>query len=320
LRPDVPDAVLSRRQVDNFRELVNKYLSPENTARPRYEDLINSGKVTHDEFFKFVHSYVPVSESSDVIRMSGFDAMYDDNYEVGAIYDPEKSFLPAYDTPRIRQFIDQNRDALTDEEYRAAMEVLDNVRDPNAPVSASGRQPLPPDYLERVRGWIGRTGQNQGRFVEVNDDPLSAQLYSEAMQFLPDGPRSFVTTYTPDEIIANRAAGDRYFMTEQGAGFAIGKDGEFKGVFNAGSERGVAPEMVKESIERGATHLYAFDADKNASVVNLPEVYGSVIHNGKQYQITERMPFNDDYAPENWNYDLYGRPDLVRMDLVEVGQ
>jgi len=127
LRPDVPDAVLSRRQVDNFRELVNKYLSPENTARPRYEDLINSGKVTHDEFFKFVHSYVPVSESSDVIRMSGFDAMYDDNYEVGALYNPEKSFLPAYDNQRITDFIESNRDVLTNDEYRAAMESLQEL-------------------------------------------------------------------------------------------------------------------------------------------------------------------------------------------------
>jgi len=250
----------------------------------------------------------------------GISAMYDPGDKFGTIQNPAQNFLPAYDAPRIRQFIDQNRDALTDEEYRAAMEVLDSVRDPNAPVSASGRQPLPADYLERVRGWIGRTATPRGRFYQLSNEPMSAEIYAESMNLLPENMRKFVTVLSPEEIQQGMKDGNRYYMTDQGAGFAIGADGEFMGVFNAGPERGMAPEMVRQSIEEGATHLFAFDADKSASVVNLPELYGSVIHNGKQYQITERMPWNDEYAPENWNYDLYGRPEYVRMDLVEVGE
>jgi len=144
--------------------------------------------------------------------------------------------------------------------------------------------------------------------------PVTAEhagLYRQAMASLDPGPKEFVTHYTTRELRDMIAAGDKVFMHPSGAGFMVKADGEFAGLFNAGTMRGIAPSAIEEAKKQGARHGFAFDVPKEISGVNLPELYGR-----HGFQVTDRMPFNEAYAPQGWMYDRYGRPDLVRIDLV----
>ena len=70
--------------------------------------------------------------------------------------------------------------------------------------------------------------------------------------------------------------------------------------------KGIAHKLVSRAVANGATHLTCFDFQ------GLPSLYAS-----HGFAEVERSPWNDDYAPENWNYDCHGRPDYLVMKLNE---
>lgn len=85
------------------------------------------------------------------------------------------------------------------------------------------------------------------------------------------------------------------------AGFAIAADGDIISVHNSDSAvKGVGPLLMKLAKQEGGTKLDHFDLEP------LNKLYGSA--GFKEY---DRYSWNDDYAPDNWNYEKYGRPDLI---------
>ena len=63
--------------------------------------------------------------------------------------------------------------------------------------------------------------------------------------------------------------------------------------------------MLREAIRLGGSKLDCFDG-------YLPKFYA---RNG--FQETKREPWNDDFAPADWDYETMGRPDIVFMALPE---
>lgn len=101
--------------------------------------------------------------------------------------------------------------------------------------------------------------------------------------------------------------GMRLFLTPGGhAGFAIKPDGELTSVFkhpvlgahlkNVGQHAAAHAGLLG-----GATHLSAFDTV-------LPKIYQS-----GGFKSTARIPWNEDYKPENWPTETLGRPDVIAM-------
>lgn len=92
------------------------------------------------------------------------------------------------------------------------------------------------------------------------------------------------------------------------AGFAIADDGDIISVHNSEAKdspyRGIGRHLVQLAKEMGGTKLDHFDFPK------LNEIYAS--EGFKEY---DRVPWDDNYAPEGWNYEKYGRPDLVFRKL-----
>lgn len=100
----------------------------------------------------------------------------------------------------------------------------------------------------------------------------------------------------------------RNFLTADGkAGFAL-KGQDIVSVFKHpdSPHKGVADAALKRGVSEGGRTLDAFDTE-------LPHLYG---RNG--FRAVARMPFNEEYAPEGWDYGHYaaynnGRPDVVFM-------
>ncbi len=103
--------------------------------------------------------------------------------------------------------------------------------------------------------------------------------------------------------------GIRLFMTKDGkSGFAIKKNGDIVSVFSQ-SREGVqftTGSMLMLAIQEGGRKLDAYD-------IGLPRLYS--VHGMKE---VARTPFNEQYAPEDWDYEVFkkfnnGRPDIVFM-------
>lgn len=112
----------------------------------------------------------------------------------------------------------------------------------------------------------------------------------------------FITPYTEREMI------DENFQTFQVRGFDIGfalhklHDGnvDITSVFNNEDEvRNIGDYLLKAALRHGGTQLDHFEG-------KLSDIYG---RNGfKEY---DRYKWDDNYAPQNWNYEKYGKPDVV---------
>jgi len=103
--------------------------------------------------------------------------------------------------------------------------------------------------------------------------------------------------------------GKRLFVkpTDTGgyAGFALDEDNDLQNVFNVPGpdgrkSKGAGVDAMLMGISQGADKLDAFDPF-------LPKYYHQF-----GFRETGRVPFNDEYAPEGWDY-ANGRPDVVLM-------
>jgi len=110
----------------------------------------------------------------------------------------------------------------------------------------------------------------------------------------------FLTDYDANEL---RLSGSKAFLSNDYAtGYVLSGAGDLQNVFNIGP-RGQGKTAVMDAIARGAKTVDAFDPF-------LPKYY-------EQFGFKEygRAKWDDQYAPKNWPYNIYGRPDVVFMKL-----
>jgi hypothetical protein len=140
-----------------------------------------------------------------------------------------------------------------------------------------------------------------------------ADLYRTQMLELTRNNRYASSVYIYDE---SEYAEMRMLVTEDGkAGVAL-KDDEVVSVFshNDGAHPNAAPSMLRQATVLGGRRLDCFDTV-------LPNIYADA-----GFVPVARLAWNDDYAPDGWDYDTYrrynnGRPDVVFMahDQAAVG-
>lgn len=107
-----------------------------------------------------------------------------------------------------------------------------------------------------------------------------------------------LTFYEPAEYAEKGAR--LYKLPGIDAGFAVSGNGDIISVHNNSNVRGLGPHMIAAAKARGGNHLDHFD------IPRLNEVYG-----GQGLQRFGHMEWNDEYAPDNWNYEANGRPDVI---------
>jgi len=139
--------------------------------------------------------------------------------------------------------------------------------------------------------------------------PNIRQLPSSSAASFVDGMRASmsrnstapqVEIKSPEEL-----AGYRLFRTDAGSGFAIKPDGDIVSVFASPSEtRGSSYAMLQAAVQAGGKKLDAFNT-------YLPDIYKRV-----GFRPVSRIPWNDDFAPPNWNKEVFreynnGQPDIM---------
>lgn len=93
----------------------------------------------------------------------------------------------------------------------------------------------------------------------------------------------------------------RLFITTDGkAGIAITEDNNIVSVFNGGEKRGVLKTLLPVAIQQGGRKLDNYNSPK---LSGLYELYG--------FNPVSKVKFNSMFAPDDWNYERDGEPDVV---------
>lgn len=133
------------------------------------------------------------------------------------------------------------------------------------------------------------------------DAASSAQAYHDDMVAAMSVHRfgAQVEIKSPEDLATMRT-----FRTEGGGGFAIKDDGDVVAVFGSQSEEGSGYAILQAAVEAGGRKLDAFNTF-------LPDIYESV-----GFKPVARMPWNDEFAPPDWDKNVFakyqnGEPDIV---------
>jgi hypothetical protein len=87
------------------------------------------------------------------------------------------------------------------------------------------------------------------------------------------------------------------------SGFAITTDREIVALFNGWEDRSLGDQLVFEAVKRGGRWLNCFSG-------YLGEFY---FKHG--FETVAYLPWDDDEAPDSWDYEEYGRPDVLFMSF-----
>lgn len=167
---------------------------------------------------------------------------------------------------------------------------------------------------DEVKAWFESAGISTSDFYEVdNDDEVEGhkqfqRLVEAAKKKLKFGSSVAVLEDPGFPDSENAYFGTRQFVSSDGgAGFALNGDEIISAFSNGeGVNAGAADAMLQLAVQLGGRRLDAFDTI-------LPEIYAR-----SGFVTTARIPFNDEFAPEDWDFEEYkefnnGRPDVVFM-------
>lgn len=93
----------------------------------------------------------------------------------------------------------------------------------------------------------------------------------------------------------------KLYITSDGcAGIAITSDNNIVSIFNGGKKRGVLKTLLPLAINQGGRKLDNFNSEKLSAMY---ELYG--------FNPVSKTKFNCEFAPDDWNYERDGEPDIV---------
>lgn len=110
----------------------------------------------------------------------------------------------------------------------------------------------------------------------------------------------FLTPYTEAELDTMRL----FLSEDKKTGYALTDNHELVNLFNAGLADAGKTAIV-HAIKNGARCLNCFDGF-------LPKYYREF-----GFDVVRRVKWNNEYAPSDWDYATYGRPDIIYMERKE---
>lgn len=108
----------------------------------------------------------------------------------------------------------------------------------------------------------------------------------------------FYTHYDEDTL----NAWGLWVAIEGGVGFALTPDGEIVNLFNNSGRKLAGREALDLAISKGGYKVFCFDGF-------LRGYYERV-----GFKVVHRNKWESTLAPKNWNYELYGNPDVIWLE------
>ena len=127
------------------------------------------------------------------------------------------------------------------------------------------------------------------------------EFFKNKLSEMPKSLKPFLSNYSEEEY--KKMGAKAYLIKEGDAGFCINKDKEIISVFSK-PEKHLGKELLLEAIKLGGKYLDCIGTG------HLSKFYNSL--GFKEYK---RMKWNPDYAPKNWDYEFFGKPDIIFFKL-----
>jgi len=108
--------------------------------------------------------------------------------------------------------------------------------------------------------------------------------------------------WSVDKVDSKDLKGSKLIEVDGGYG-VVTKEGDIKGVFKKpdSKEKGVGDKIIQKAVEEGGRTLDNYDG------------YLTKIYEKNGFRVVSRTPFNEQYAPEGYNKEKHGTPDIVTM-------
>lgn len=107
---------------------------------------------------------------------------------------------------------------------------------------------------------------------------------------------AFVTRHSIEEYSEMRL----FLSVDGNAGIAITSDNNIVSIFNGGEKKGLLKTLLPVAIECGGRKLDNYNSPKLSGMY---ELYG--------FNPVSKVKFNSKFAPDDWNYERDGEPDVV---------
>lgn len=141
---------------------------------------------------------------------------------------------------------------------------------------------------------------NQSNLTAAQQDKVDEYI-SRLAQIKSSDPDNYWSVDLPSEQTVIDAARNGRLIEVEGGMAVVTDSGNLVGVFKDGDGKGLFKEIAKLSIDAGAFKLDNYDT------------YLTGIYEKNGFRVVSRLEFNEDYAPEGWNQEKHGTPDVVFM-------
>jgi hypothetical protein len=136
--------------------------------------------------------------------------------------------------------------------------------------------------------------------TEPGAPKTQAEQYSEELDKTKESDPEAYWSVSP--VSAADAAKGTIIDTPDGAAI-VKPDGDIAGLFKKATSKakGVAQDLLKRAVAAGGKKLDNFDTYLTPQYIKAG------------FRVVSRTPFNEEYAPEGWNKEKHGTPDVVAM-------
>jgi hypothetical protein len=139
--------------------------------------------------------------------------------------------------------------------------------------------------------------------VAAEEGQAQEEVVKQYVADLQETKQSDPEQYWSVDSVTEEAAQDGTVITDEDGGVVVSKEGDIKGLFKKATSKakGVAQKLLQKAVEAGGVKLDNFDN------------YLTPVYEKAGFRVVSRVPFNEEYAPEGWNKEKHGTPDVVAM-------
>lgn len=160
-----------------------------------------------------------------------------------------------------------------------------------------------PVQSEARSGEEVQKGQPQPEPQGITEEGKVKEEVNQYLSDLQETKQSNPEQYWSVDSVTEEAAKEGTVITDEDGGVVVSKDGDIKGLFKKATSKakGVAQKLLQKAVEAGGIKLDNFDN------------YLTPVYEKAGFRVVSRVPFNEEYAPEGWNKEKHGTPDVVAM-------
>lgn len=147
-----------------------------------------------------------------------------------------------------------------------------------------------------------QTTEVKSTISEMSPEDLAKQYKERIVSIKESDPEQYWSVDIPSDEVILDAAKNRRLVDKQGGMGIVTEDGNMIGMFKYDKDsKGTAQAVQEERIKLGGIKLDNFDG------------YLTKLYQKNGFRVVSRVPFNEQYAPEGWNKEKHGTPDVVAM-------